>query len=360
MKILVSGACGVTSRAIVRSIKKSEKYKSATIIGAGILNNAYGIYEGLYDRVWRVPHVQEESYEFEFKRILEKEEIDYVILIPELEVLFWSKNKLPAASILPPPKFSEIAISKEKLYKLLEGTNLVPDSQSVIISDLKSGKFNPSLQYPFWIRSVSEGTTSGKGSMLIENKDYLKAWQIINANVDQAMISEYLPGRNIAVHLLYKEGILYKIGCYERLEYFKKEVSLSGITGNISKGKLINDGHAAETAKKAVDVICKHTGELMNGIVAVDLKGSEKGQLYVTEINLRHVAATSAFASAGFNLTEYQLDVMNPEFKGFEDEIEKEYPPNNQILRDIDGEPVWIENFSIPDIGKNNSENNQP
>ncbi|MGN8225761.1 hypothetical protein [Gracilimonas sp. BCB1] len=351
MRILISGACGVTSRAIARSIKVSEKYREATIIGTDICENTYGLYEGLYERIWRVPHVRDAKYSDTFIKILEEEKIDRVILIPELEVLYWSNNELPAKLLKTPPKFSEIAISKEKLYKVLGETNLIPMSQIVTAEEIKSDRYLPNLDYPFWMRSVSEGSTSGKGSMLIENPDYLKAWKTINQEADKAMAAEYLPGRNIAVHLLYKQGVLHKVGCYERLEYFKKDVSLSGITGNICKGKLINDETAVEVAKKAIEEICRHTGEAMNGLVAVDLKGSKDNRPLVTEINLRHVAATSSFALGGFNLTEYQLDLMDPDFQGFESEKEKRWPANNQILRDIDGNPIWVDDYTIPDIG---------
>jgi hypothetical protein len=55
------------------------------------------------------------------------------------------------------------------------------------------------------------------------------------------MASEFLPGRNLACLLLFHAGRLIKLGCYERLVYFMGHTALSGVTGNIAQGRLIND-----------------------------------------------------------------------------------------------------------------------
>jgi carbamoyl-phosphate synthase large subunit len=352
MRILISGACGVTSRAIARSIKLSDKYKDADLIGTDICENAFGLFEGLFERIWRVPRVSDPEYPKMFNSIIQKENIDCVILIPELEVLFWTKNKLETKSIVPPPKFSDLAISKGRLFAALAHNDFVPKSEVIDTQNFDFEHFESSIDFPYWIRGISEGSTSGKGSMLVKDQGHLIAWSLINKETKEAMISEYLPGRNIAVHLLYSHGNLLKVGCYERLEYFKKDVSLSGITGNISKGKLINDDEAVKVAQTAVEELCKQTGEKMNGIVAVDLKGSKDGKHYITEINIRHVAATSSFALGGFNLTEFQLDVMNNDMEDWDDEAEKIWPINNIILRDIDGRPLLVEDFKLPKFGE--------
>ena len=90
----------------------------------------------------------------------------------------------------------------------------------------------------------------------------------------------------------------------------------------------------------------------MEGIIAVDLKESNAGKYYITEINLRHVAATSSFALGGFNLTEFQLDIINNDIEHWDHEIERKWPKNNIILRDIDGRPSLIENYEIPKVGE--------
>ncbi len=47
MRILITGACGVTPRAIARSLGMSELLRDASLIGTDRGGNWYGFYEGL-------------------------------------------------------------------------------------------------------------------------------------------------------------------------------------------------------------------------------------------------------------------------------------------------------------------------
>jgi carbamoyl-phosphate synthase large subunit len=72
----------------------------------------------------------------------------------------------------------------------------------------------------------------------------------------------------------------------------------------------------------------------------------------VTEINLRQVAAASAFSEVpGANLAEAQAlatlgltDDLGP--------LEVCFPPNNLLLRDIDGLPVFVPDYQELAIGQ--------
>ncbi|MDB9538490.1 hypothetical protein NWP22_17510 [Anabaenopsis tanganyikae CS-531] len=104
-KILITGACGVTSRSVVRSLKKSSIFNNVRIIGTDICENPYGLYEGLYDRIYRVPFCSNPEYHNIMTSICAEEKIDAAIIIPELEVLYWCKNQIPVKTLLPPPLF---------------------------------------------------------------------------------------------------------------------------------------------------------------------------------------------------------------------------------------------------------------
>jgi phosphosulfolactate phosphohydrolase-like enzyme len=126
---------------------------------------------------------------------------------------------------------------------------------------------------------------------------------------------------------------------------------VSGVSGNISRGALVNADDAEDVADRAVRAICAGTGEVMNGLVAVDLREDAGGRPMVTEINLRHVAATWAFARAGHNMVEAQILLA----LGRRDEIgpvRLTFPPRNAILRDIDGPPVWVVDPVVPEVGR--------
>jgi carbamoylphosphate synthase large subunit len=352
MNILITGACGVTSRAIVRSLKVSPKFKQCHFLGTDICENVYGIFEGLYDRIYKVPSSSSPNYREKIEQIIQKEYVDAAIITPEPEVLYWAENPLDVSVIVPPPKFCRIAINKSKLYKSINGTDLIPNYDIISKNDLLIGNLGAFNKYPIWVRDFSEGTTSGKGAFKVNNQRELEAWIILNQNIERYLVSEFLPGNNYACHLLYCEGKLLRVASYERLVYFMGHTVMSGISGNISRGRLINNSIVRNVAEESVDAICKITGETMHGLVTIDMKCNDRGKPMVTEINLRHVAATSAFASAGCYIAQDQLLCALGKAADVSAPIEVQYPPNNMILRDIDGTPIWLSDYAPLKIGQ--------
>jgi carbamoyl-phosphate synthase large subunit len=351
MRILITGACGVTSRAVARSLRIGTKFPGLYLLGTDICDNPYGLYEGLLDRIYRAPRVSEPGYREWMQRLCREEKVDAAIVIPELEALYWSAVGFPVPAILPPPKFCQIAVSKKRLYEALAGRGLVPRFHIYSRAELAPGAVEQVSLYPCWIRDFGEGTSCGKGSLLAHGIDEVRAWVALNPGIGHFMFSEYLPGRNFACHLLYDRGTVVKIACYERLEYFMARTVISGVTGNISKGRLMNDERLVRASEAAVDAIIAETEETMHGLIAVDFREAADGRPMITEINLRHVAATYSFAAAGFNLSEAQLLLT----LGRRDELgEREtiYPERNMILRDIDGEPIWLSDFHELAIGE--------
>lgn len=350
LKILVTGACGVTSRSVVRSLKLSTHFCRARFIGTDICDNIYGIAEGLYDIIYRVPHSADDKYSDTIKQVCEREKVDLAIVIPELEVMHWARREMPVPCLLPPSAFCRVAGSKLALYECLRSSSAVPLFEVASRESLVANAYAPPAGWPCWIRDYGIGSSSGRGSLLAADHEQLKAWVVLNPAIEAFMVSEFLPGRNFACHLLYHRGKLLKTGTYERLAYFMGRVAPSGISGNISQGRLLNDPRVLDASRSAVEAICRQTNETMQGLVAVDLREDSRGEPKITEINLRHVACTSAFAAAGNNLAEAQvfstLDL--PERVG---PLDPPYPAGNYILRDIDGPPLWVAGLELPPIG---------
>ena len=77
-KILITGACGVTSRSVVRSLNKSELFSGkCEFIGTDICNLYYAPYEGLYEKLYKVPPFNSPDYVSIMKKIIEENEIEY-------------------------------------------------------------------------------------------------------------------------------------------------------------------------------------------------------------------------------------------------------------------------------------------
>lgn len=352
MKIVITGACAVSARNVLRSLKMSEKFKSATFIGWDMCSTLYGVYSRDFDRLYKVPGVNDPMYREVILDILNKEKPDAVMVLPEVEVLYWSKYPFAVPHIVPPAAFCELAISKRKLFNLLRETGLVPVSVDLSREDAFNDSYKLSLEFPMWVRDASVGTASGKGSFKANNITELRAWIMINMGIDNFQVSEFCPGGNYGVLCLFEHGKLLKLAIAERLEYIMAKVSVSGITGNTSKGRFLNDEHIRQQALVAIDRICKVTNSEMHGVVVVDMKADSNGIAKVTEINIRYVAYNCLLASAGFNLAEYHLLTSMGRSHELTSEVEIQFPKNNLWLRDVDAVPVYIEDYSNLQIGE--------
>lgn len=352
-KILVTGACGVTSRSVVRSLNHSAVFGGkCEFIGTDVCNLEYGIYEGLYDKVYRVPYFNDPSYRPMMERIIAETGVEYAIVIPEPEMLSWCENPFNVKFHRIPPKFGRSVLSKKNLYDNLAGLPIVPKYQILSREEIMEHSDRVGLTYPFWVRDFAEGSTSGKGSFKAESVAELQAWATINRGIPAFMLSEFLPGRNLACFTLFSNGRLVKYGVAERIDYVMGKVAVSGITGNTSKGRLLNCPEALDVSLAAINAILAKTGETMNGLVVTDLKCDASGRPVVTEINLRHVAFTSTFASAGLNFSECQMLILS----GRADEIAPgqtlEFPDDNIMLRDVDGLPIYRTGYRTLEMGE--------
>lgn len=352
MKILITGACAVSARSVLRSLRMSKIFSDCEFIGWDTCSLLYGVYAKAFDRLYKVPPVSALDYERVAREIITKEKIDAAILVPEVEVVYWSSRDLGVPCLLPPPKFASLAISKERVFNALKETSLVPKHFSATSAAIQADDFSNQLGYPVWIRDGGVGTASAKGAFKASSHADLKAWCQINTNISQFQLSEFLPGSNYGCFCLFKNGRLIKMCQAERIEYIMAKVAISGITGNTSRGRLLNDEKIKKVALEVISRLCEQTGEVMNGLVVVDMKCRCDGYPVATEINLRHVAFSSMFASAGFNVSEYQLLLALGRDKEISPEVEKKYPEGNLMLRDVDGEPIYVEHPQAIEIGE--------
>jgi carbamoyl-phosphate synthase large subunit len=351
VNVLITGACGVTPRAIARSLRASVMFSDATLVGADRGGNWYGFYEGLYDRVYRVSQPDDPGYPELLAGICEQERIDVALVGPEAEVLFWSRREFPVPTLLPPPGLVAIAISKGKLYEELRDTGLVPRYRIASRDELLERRGVDLDGGPVWLRDYSDASSSGIGSIQVSEPEQAYAWAYLNPEIASYMVAEHLPGRNIACSLLFHDGELLKAGCYERLEYFMGHLAVSGVTGNINRGRLINDTRARALSEQAVRLVADRTGEQAHGLLTVDLREDRSGALKVTEINVRHVAATSALASGGANMAEAQLLATLGRLDEIGEPVPR-LPDDNVILRDIDGAPLLLTGYHELAVGE--------
>lgn len=345
--ILVTGVGGPTPRSFVRAVKNSgsEHANSFRFVGVDCDSLAYGLYDqSLFDKTYVVPRANEEGYWSVINDIISKENIHGAIILPEVEVLEWARNgsrvKQNVETHLPDYRLAKTLVNKHRLHEYLEETSLVPKFRKINPSHFTYKDLVKEVGDIFWIRST-EGS-SGLGSLKIESQDALTQWLSINEGVSEFIATEYLPGRNMACKMLYFDGALKRTACAERVNYIMAKVAPSGITGNTSFGRLINEPELVKLSKRALGLIASELGTDLNGIFTVDFKEDGKGNPKITEINIRHVAFTSSIAAGGANLPMDTLEAIFFKNTGDMEKIHYTYDEPLIFLRDVDSDPIII------------------
>lgn len=346
LNILITGVGGPTPRSFARSIKEIGGYKTAKIVATDIHPYAIGLYQDqLFDKCYITPRSSDQDYWKVMDKIIQEEKIDIAVILPEQEVLAWSgrqaREVLPCKALIPHLAAVHKLLDKGVLSNLLEGSGLVPRSVILRPDDERLKENTESvLSYPYWIRS-STGS-SGLGSYKIEGFEDLRQWIWINKDIQRFIASEYLPGRNLACKLLYYKGKLIRAACAERVQYIMAKIAPSGITGNTSFGRLINDMKVFEAGKKAMENVFEKTGAEKHGFFTVDMKEDQAGNPLITEINVRHVAFTQCLAMGGANLCEDTIRLLT-EDSGFDREFRLyNFQEGLIFLRDVDERPVLM------------------
>ncbi|MFC7062331.1 ATP-grasp domain-containing protein [Halobacillus seohaensis] len=346
INILLTGIGGPTPRSLARALKADNTVYKYNIVGVDCNPLASGLYDNKYvDKSFLVPKFDDENYWDVINEIVHEQRIDAAIVQPEIEVEGWAlyakNNKLPCPVLLPPYEIVPVLKDKAKMNELLKETNLIPKSVEISRFEYDTKELEETVGYPYWIRSATG--SSGLGSLKIDNHKKLEGWMLINENVENFTVSEFLEGRNLACKLLFDEGTLIRAMCGERVNYIMSKVTPSGITGNTSFGRLLNNKEAINVSMEALNIIAEKTGVELNGLFTVDLKEDIDGNPRITEINVRNVAFNSVFQKGGINIAEEMLLLLFGEQGLIKKPALHEFGVPFVFIRDVDCEPIVLE-----------------
>lgn len=339
INILVTGIGGPTPRSFVRSIidSKSDAYN---FIGVDADPLAIGLYDNTsYSKTYLVPKANNEYYWTRIAKIIDLHHIEFAVVLPEVEVVAWSKRKeqegLPCKAFISSRLPTEALVDKKHLHDLLKNKPYIP-RYCTFLNGVKRNDLP--LDYPFWVRSTVG--SSGLGSLKINSDKELEEWMRINPLIKEFIASEFLPGRNLACKVIYMDGKILRSACAERVTYIMSKVAPSGITGNTAFGRLINDNDLVKITNEAISSVFSQYQSKANGIFTVDFKENSQGQPMITEINVRFVAFVSSLAKAGANLPLDYLDAnLKPESFSFTYQ-HYEFAEGTIFLRDVDEKPI--------------------
>jgi len=346
--ILITGIGGPTPRSIAKWLR--ELYPNARLVGVDTNARALGFYmEGLLDRKFVIPSADDENYWKVLKTIIDKEAIEMAFVQPEKEVIAWGKyynrNKsYICPALIPPIEYVESLVNKAEMAELLKGTSYIPDTVSIDSENPDFDIIDDKIGYPCWIRA-SEGS-GGLGSLKLDRKEDLEAWLFIHKDIKEFTVSEFLTGRHLANQMLYLDGKCIKNAGLQCAEYVMADIAPSKVTGNTSFGRFINEDSLLEFCEDVMGYISEKLGVKPHGVFSFDLKEDSKGNLKLTEINVRHMAYTGVMAEVGFDLIgdtmKYLMGNRSKIGKG------KFYYDSDYIfLRDVDIEPIVMKESEL-------------
>lgn len=291
-RILVTGAGGPAAINFIVSLRIAPE----RIYITGVDVNSYRIHLAPVDSKYVVPRAAEKEYIETLNEIVQKENIDFIHAQPDIEVRVLSENRenLGASTFLPSKETVRICQDKFEAAKIWFKKS-VPTARTILIkSEEDLVRAFEEFGSPIWIRA--RYGAGGRGSTPAHNIEtalsWIRYWR--SRGVDWEFIAqEYLGGRNVAFHSVWKDGELIVSMARERLEYIYPELSPSGITGTPAVQKTIHDERVNRIAVEAVLAIDPN----FSGIACVDLKENSEGVPYVTEINVGRMFTTSFFFS---------------------------------------------------------------
>lgn len=304
-KILVTSALGVVSRGIINSIRFSDKFKNSYIIGTDIQKTNFGVNSIGFNRLVKSPMYSHKDYIPFMENLIANENPDAILITNELEITRLSNQSIKNA-LIPNIDFANIAISKKRLYEQLKDTEYVPKFSNYNRNELLNDKLT--IKDFVWIRDFEDGTTGGKGAFVSNNRDNIYNWVKDNKDLKKIQISEFLPGRNLACTMIFKDGNLQTAVCGIRETYLLGNLVKSGVTGYTNKGKVFYDQQLIDLCIKALSKIKGFSR--LNGVITIDLKEDKFNVPKITEINLRYIGFVFAYALSGYNVVENHLNII--------------------------------------------------
>jgi hypothetical protein len=334
LNILVLGSGGNASRNYVSSLKLDQETINK-VIGIDINPNAK--YFSNTDEV-HILNSAEKSEKIDFiNSIIKSENIDYIHAQPDQEVKFLANNRnflnckslsYDIDSLL---NFQDKEISNKiwsKLFNTVQTYTYLEIKKNNQLFEkllLATGKA--------WIRkSIGAGSSGALPITSFQDaENWVNYWKINkNALESDFIISEFLPGKEFAVQIMFWEGELVHLQARERVEYFFANQMVSGQSSTPSISRTITNPNVEKTSLKSVLEI----QETPHGIYCVDLKENSKGEVIPMEVNYgRFFTTTYFFSQLNVNTP---LDIIK---KSFDIPVEKKInflPENIFCYRGLD------------------------
>lgn len=280
-RVLVTGAGGLAGVNFVRALRASKR--DYYIVGTDF--NRYHIVYPDVDLGLPTPRHGDRSFIPRVSKIVREERLQFLHPQPSSEayVISRDREKIPCKVFLPDSRIMKVGQDKLLSQKVLakEGVPVAKTFALKSEGDIKTAFSR--LGSPLWVRA--RRGAGGRLSLLCNNhreaSHWVKLWVLRGSRIEEFILQEYLPGRNIAWDSIWHEGRLVTSYSRERLEYPFKHISPSGITGTPSVARIVVEDAINAVGAESVRAIDPKP----HGAYSVDLKESVSETMCVTEVD---------------------------------------------------------------------------
>ena len=303
--VLVLGAHGNAARNYAKCLKMG----GHIVYGADIDRDFFRPTPDCYsDKIKWIPEFKGDKIDERAQEIIlyaESKGIDFIHPQPEEEVEFLYlimsvKKWYPVfAAYVWPLKASKISFDN-KLWTVMNYLeSKYPDDRPIYVSseyniELLGGK-------KVWARN-RYGAGSKDSEIIYDIEQYVYSGL---AEQPDMMYTEFLPGPEFSVHTFWIDGQLVHSQGRERVEYMCPNAN-TGQSSSASVADTIAQGHEAyDVANETILASEKKP----DGIYNVDMRASESGEIFPTEVNYgRYNTTMDFFAELGVNTPAMQVD----------------------------------------------------
>lgn len=340
--ILITGAGGGGSNNLIRDLRTVNN--EVKIIGSNI--DDYQVAKSIADKTYVLPiSTNAEDYIKSINKLIDLEKVELVIPNNDREtkVLSDNRERINAKLFLPSKKAVNVCQDKWEFYKILTSHGIAMAETYEIKKLANVRQYFEKLNYSEikWVR-LKEGSGS-KGATKVNSVEQAEFWikywnEMRNIPIEDFTISEFLPGRDLAVQSTWKDGELKLMKIAERLSYYGGDARPSGMSSTPQLASTLYDKNVLELCQKVARIVEAKP----NGNFNFDLKQNMNGEWCLTEVNIgRFCMITPIFDLTGkYNMIDTYIKLAFDEHVDIEDPFDIE--ENKFLIRELDTEPLIL------------------
>lgn len=341
--VLMTGAGGGGTNNLIRDLRTVDR--DVVVIGSQM--EKYLAAKSLADRTYILPVATDtEAYIEKMNAVIAKERIDLVIPNSDREVATLSENRqrINARTFLPSKAAVRLCQDKWPFYEALSARG-IPMAKTCHVRDLGDirGIFENELSGAEMLWCRPRTGSGSKGATKVQSAEQARFWvkywhEVRGYPVDQFLLSEYLPGRDVAVQSTWKDGELKIMKILERLSYYGGDARPSGMSSTPQVARTLYDKEVLKTCRDVARIV----QDKPNGNFNFDLKQDRTGRFCLTEVNIgRFFLITSGFDLTGrYNMIDTYIRLALGRDVRIDDPIDIE--EGMYLVRDLDTEPLVI------------------